>query len=275
MTSVTVGDVEIVALFDLEFGLPYASFFPGVSEEQWAPYREQYPRTTRDEIFTLSVQCYAVRSSGRTLLIDTGFGPGPFERLGGVTGKLLPNMQAKGVDPDDVDTVIFTHLHLDHVGWSVRDGRPLFAKARYLAPEADWEAFTADDQAAQNPHIAAQIQPLHTLGLLDLVSGEQEITPELSLLPTPGHTPGHQSIVISSGGERAFILGDVSHHPAQLQETDWNAGADMDGPKAAATRKTIAERLEADGSLVAACHYPEPGLGHIVRVGGKRVFRAL
>ena len=111
--------------------------------------------------------------------------------------------------------------------------------------------------------------------MLDLVSGEREITPELSLLPTPGHTPGHQSIVISSAGERAFILGDVSHHPAQLQETEWNAGADMDGPKAASTRKAIAERLEADGSLVAACHYPEPGLGHIVRAGGKRVFHAL
>ena len=120
-----------------------------------------------------------------------------------------------------------------------------------------------------------QIAPLEGLGVLELVSGEQEITPELTLLPAPSHTPGHQSLAISSAGELAFILGDLALHPAQIEETEWNAGFDGHGPTAIATRKQIMERLEGDGSLVAAGHFPAPGLGRIVRAEGMRIFRAL
>ena len=94
-------------------------------------------------------------------------------------------------------------------------------------------------------------------------------------IPTPGHTPGHQSFVIASAGERALILGDVAHHPAQSEETVWSPSFDSDGSLSAETRREVMERLEADGDLVAACHFPAPGFGHIVRVEGKRTFRAL
>lgn len=275
MTSVNVGNVEIVQFLDLSFAFPYSAAFPDIAEEQWAPYRELYPRSTKDETWATNAQCFAIRSTGRTILIDTGFGPGPHEMLGGTTGNLIADMRSKGVEPESVETVIFTHLHFDHVGWSIADGKPVFEQARYLVPQADWEFFRSEAQASQNPHVGEQIAPLEGLGVLELVSGEKEVTPELTLVPTPGHTPGHQSVAISSAGELAFILGDVANHPAQVEETEWCAGFDGDPDTARVTRKQIMERLEGDGSLVAAGHFPEPGLGRIVRAEGKRIFRAL
>ena len=165
--------------------------------------------------------------------------------LGGTTGNLIADMRSKGVEPESVETVIFTHLHFDHVGWSIADDKPVFEKARYLVPQADWEFFRSEAQASDNPHVDAQIAPLEGLGVLELVSGEKEITPDLTLVPTPGHTPGHQSVAISSAGELAFILGDVANHPAQVEETEWCAGFDGDPDTARVTRKQIMERLEA------------------------------
>ena len=184
-------------------------------------------------------------------------------------------MRAQGVEPDSVDRVVFTHLHVDHVGWSVTDGAATFPNARYLLPEADWDYFRAESRSSDNPHIAAQVEPLEALGVMELVSGEYALTDEITALPTPGHTPGHQSFVIASAGERALILGDVAHHPGQVEETDWSPSFDADGSVSATTRGQLMERLEASGELVAACHFPAPGLGHVVRLEGKRIFRAL
>ena len=108
-----------------------------------------------------------------------------------------------------------------------------------------------------------------------MVSGERIVSPEVTIVPTPGHTPGHQSVIVASAGQRAFIAGDVAHNPAQANETEWNAGADGDGPLAAATRKRVMERLEQDGSVAVFGHFPAPGFGRLVREGGRRIFREL
>ncbi len=272
MTTIKIGNVEVVQLLDLEFAFPYNVFFPNVPAESWSPYKGIYPDSSRDEEFVTNAQCYVLRSSGQTFLVDTGLGPNP--PFGGA-GNLLADMNAKGVSPDSVDTVVFTHLHVDHVGWNIQDGKPVFPNARYLAPEADWKLFGSAAERDNNPHIAAQVEPLEELGCLELTDGELTLTTELTAVPTPGHTPGHQSIAISSGGERAFIAGDVSHHPAQAQETEWNAGFDGDPAASAATRKRVMEALEAEGGVAVFCHYPAPGFGRITRDSGRRVFRAL
>jgi glyoxylase-like metal-dependent hydrolase (beta-lactamase superfamily II) len=205
------------------------------------------------------------------VLIDTGIGPGPHEASGGKTGNLLQEMQSKGVAPESVDIVVFTHLHFDHTGWAVHDGKPLCANARYLAPEADWAALGSGGVFPPADALTA----LKDSGRLELVSGEKSVTPELSLVPTPGHSPGHQSISIASAGERAFVLGDLFNHPAQLNETDWNAGFDSLPDVAVATRRRAFDRLEQEGTLVISGHYTHPGFGRIVRQEGRRVFRAL
>ena len=204
----------------------------------------------------------------KTVLVDTGVGTG-------MGGRLLDDMSSKGVSPDDVDIVVFSHLHPDHVGWNLTaDRAPTFSKARYLVPQADWDAFSTPNAAAQNPHIGAQVLPLKDLNVLDLFSGETAITDELTTYPTPGHTPGHASIIVSSAGEKAIVTGDLAHHPAQVERTEWCPGLDGDPAQAVASRRNVFDQLEADGLLAAVCHFPDPGFGRIVRLEGKRVWQA-
>jgi glyoxylase-like metal-dependent hydrolase (beta-lactamase superfamily II) len=117
--------------------------------------------------------------------------------------------------------------------------------------------------------------PLQGLNIADLMEDDYSITDDLTTIATPGHTPGHISIVIVSNGERGFILGDVAHSPAQAHQTDWNAGFDMDGETARKTRHATFDKLETDGSLVASGHYPAPGFGRFVRDAGRRVWQGV
>jgi glyoxylase-like metal-dependent hydrolase (beta-lactamase superfamily II) len=110
---------------------------------------------------------------------------------------------------------------------------------------------------------------------MELMAGEHPLTRELTALPTPGHTPGHMSILIASQGERALILGDVAHNPAQVHETDWVSRADMDPEQTKTTRRALMERLEREGMVVAAGHFPAPGFGKIVRLEGRRYWQVL
>jgi glyoxylase-like metal-dependent hydrolase (beta-lactamase superfamily II) len=269
--SVKVGNAEITSLLDLAFAFPYSAAYPGVSEEQWAPYKAIYPKSWTDQgLWATNAQAFLIRSGGQNVLVDTGLGPTP--AFGGGPGRLLESMRAAGVNAADIDVVVMTHLHVDHTGWIAPDGSPTFTNARHIVPEEDFANLgnTAAMFAEKAPFEAVQ-----SAGKLELSSGEKSVGPELTLIPTPGHTPGHRSLLIVSAGERGIILGDLFNHPAQVNETTWNAGFDFDPPTAVATRTRVFERLEQDGSLVASGHYPQPGFGHIVRADGRRIFRAL
>ena len=115
--------------------------------------------------------------------------------------------------------------------------------------------------------------PLENLGVLDLLAGEQALTSEITAVPTPGHTPGHMSLRISSGGQQAVILGDVAIHPAQVTEHDWHFAFELDQPLANQTRREFFDRLAMEGTTVAACHFPGTGFGKIVRVEGRRYWQ--
>ena len=117
--------------------------------------------------------------------------------------------------------------------------------------------------------------PLANLDILDLVDDGYNITDEVSTMETPGHTAGHTSLVISSGGEKGFVLGDVCNNPVQAHFTDWCPVFDMDPAEARQTRHAVVDRLEAEGTLVSAGHFPDPGFGHFVRVQGKRLWQGV
>jgi glyoxylase-like metal-dependent hydrolase (beta-lactamase superfamily II) len=117
--------------------------------------------------------------------------------------------------------------------------------------------------------------PLDKLKVLDLIDGEHKVTSELTTLPTPGHTPGHISVAIASAGQRGFILGDVSHTPAQAHYTDWSPNFDVDGELSRKTRREVFDRLEREGALVSAGHYPAPGFGRFVRQRGRRIWQEM
>ena len=271
--KITVGNVEIIALVDMPFELPWAMMFPGRSQAELDPYQKMYPFANGKVGLQTQAGAYVIRSRGKTIICDTGLGPGPIAFLGGARGRLLDDMRDKGVDPASVDIVAMTHLHSDHVGWNLDgDGRPNFPNARYLVPQADWDFFKPNLEQQQQ---MLQVIPLEEMGLLDLISGEHTITPEITTYPTPGHTPGHQSVMVSSNGERVLITGDLAHHPAQVDRTDWCSAFDIDPRQTADTRAKLFAQLEADGIKVAFCHFPEAPFGQLVRAGTRRIWQAV
>jgi glyoxylase-like metal-dependent hydrolase (beta-lactamase superfamily II) len=277
--TLTVGNVLIRTLTDAAglFPPPIGQLTPGVPADHWEPYRDRFPETFADaDHFNIHFGSYLVRAGGRTLLVDTGIGPDPAPAyFGGMRGRLPDALAAAGVAPEDVDVVFLTHAHLDHVGWNLTTGgAPTFPRARYLMHRADWEALPAL-QAALPPYIEQTLLPLQNLGVLELLTGETALAEEVVALPTPGHTPGHMSLLIASGGEQALILGDALVHPAHVTEPDWVFAFDADPETAIATRRALLDRLEAAGMTLLQCHFPAPGAGRIVRIEGRRVFQAL
>jgi glyoxylase-like metal-dependent hydrolase (beta-lactamase superfamily II) len=288
--KLVVGQVEVLALTDHEgdFPIPLSDVFPDVPADAWAPFRQRYPDLFRgSDTWHNHYGSYLLRSQGQTILADTGIGcmasnPGAVQKYGGgVDGQLMTELHAAGVRPEDVDTVFFTHLHPDHVGWNLtREGdapRPTFPRARYVMHEDDWNAFKQPEVQARTtfPFWNEALGPLETLGVLDLLPGERALTSEITAIPSPGHTPGHMSLAIVSEGERALILGDVACHPAQITETDWSFHFDMDQELAVRVREQVLDRVEAEQATLIACHFPDPGFGHLVRVEGRRYWQSL
>ncbi|MBM3141168.1 MAG: MBL fold metallo-hydrolase [Chloroflexi bacterium] len=270
-----IGDAELIALQDSWARVPAANFFPDATPAAWEPYREFLDAEGR---ITLNLGAWLVRSGGRLVLVDTGLGGRPTQMPLAEPTSLPAVLEAAGAKPADVNVVVFTHLHFDHTGWNTVDeggrARPLFPNARHVVQRREWEYWTAaDDRRAASRHDAV-LAPLAQAGLLDLVDGEHAVTREVVTLPTPGHTPGHVSFVIASGGERAYLIGDAAHQPVQVSESDWCPGADVDKPLARTSRAALFDRIEREGALLASGHFPFPGLGRVATEGGRRVFRA-
>jgi glyoxylase-like metal-dependent hydrolase (beta-lactamase superfamily II) len=274
---IRVGDVEIMALSDgaLEFDL--CNFFPTIHDDDWRPYASHL---TDEHKIRFNLGSYLIRSDGRTVLVDTGLGPRPADAADVPWGRLLNDFQANGVRPDQVDMVVMTHLHRDHVGWNLLPQGaklvPTFPNARYWMSTKDWEACHQPEiQPQRFVNAPTCVWPLEALGLVELMHGEHGLTRELTAVPTPGHTPGHVSILVTSRGERALVLGDAAHSPAQFHEPDWVSRADMDPELTRQTRRALVERLEREQILVAAGHFPAPGFGRIVRLQGRRYWQGL
>ena len=274
---IRVGDVEIMALSDgmLEFDL--CNFFPTIPADNWRDYQSHL---TEEHKVRFNLGSYLIRSDGLTILVDTGLGPRPANTPDVPWGELLRDFQANGVRPDQVDMVVMTHLHRDHVGWNVlAEGEryvPTFPKARYWMSAKDWEASHQPEvQPTRFPNAPTCVWPLADLGLVELMHGEHSLTRDLTAVPTPGHTPGHMSILVTSRGERALVLGDAAHSPVQLQEPDWVSRADMDPEVTRQTRRALLDRLEREDIIVAAGHFQAPGFGKIVRLQGRRYWQGL
>ena len=279
--TMRVGNVEIVALSDMNCTYPTAmeELWPGISQEAWRQYKERYPNTFDGERMRLEIGCYLVRSQGQTILIDTGYGPGPIDYIGGLRGELMADLGAKKIEPSEVDQVFLSHLHLDHVGWNMieKEGRlvPAFPNARYAAHQADLDHFRKPEveAAASYYYMDSTIEPLVTMGLFDAISGDRDLTDEVKAVHSPGHTPGHMSVLVSSQGQRALIQGDVLIHPAQVTEPDWNSRFDADFDTAAATRHDLLDQIEREGTFVISCHFPAPGFGKVIRYEGRRYWQ--
>ena len=185
-----VGNAEIVALSDMSFPfpLPLAELWPEVPTVAWDAVWESYPETFSGDRMLIEIGCYLVRSQGHTILIDTGYGPGPIDYIGGLRGLLMADLAANKIDPNDVDTVFMSHLHVDHVGWNTTDNNgklvPTFPNARYVVHQADLEHFRKPDvqAAGRYPYMDRLIEPLADLGVLDVIAEDTDLTEEVRAL---------------------------------------------------------------------------------------------
>lgn len=269
---VRIGNIEVISLSDGEGVFPFGfeGVFPDVPLAEIAPWRAVYPAAFAGETHPPArYGAFALRTPTATVLVDTGFGSetGPFPPGGLLLGALASN----GIMAADVDVVVFSHLHPDHVGQTFAgDGEAMFEHARYVVGAADWRHFTDAARAADFPWIAGQVAPLAARELHLLPAGaELELVEGVVAIPAPGHTPGHTALVVRSRGAQALLLADAFFHPAQLAHPEWRNSADSDAAVAEATRRALLARVLDLDVVVGACHFPEPALGRVATVFGE------
>jgi glyoxylase-like metal-dependent hydrolase (beta-lactamase superfamily II) len=182
----------------------------------------------------------------------------------------LQHLGEAGWSRDGVDAVVCTHLHVDHVGWNtmLENGKwaPTFPKARYLIGRQEYEFWSTHDNEEQQTMLGDSVTPIFDAGLVQLVELDHVISPEIRLMPSIGHTPGHVSVMIESEGARAVITGDMAHHPCQMAHPNWSIG-DNDRKAAALTRSRLFAEWADQPILVIGTHFAAPTAGHVVRDG--------
>lgn len=222
----------------------------------------------------VSLHGLLVESQGTTILVDTCAGDddaaravlGTIRQFGSITEQhpdVCRSLEAAGRSAEDVDLVVCTHLHFDHVGGNLAGDAPAFPSARYLIAGDEWGYWSANEADDQYASIETSVLPLVDGGAVDLVDTDHALTDEVRLVPTPGHTPGHVSVRIDSGGQTAVITGDLAHHPIELVATQWAMRADTDAAQASATRAAFAEEWGDGETLILGTHFPGTSAGRL------------
>ena len=294
-TTFEIGDYTITAVLDNP-GAPRdpSQVMPTVPAEAWDPYRSF--ALDSSGMWVSYWRGHLVRATsgeGPVILIDTGMGPAVQDH-NGEQGQLLRNLSVLGVQPGDVDIVVITHCHGDHIGWNISypgddatgDGATganggandnpalTFPNATYWIASHDWEHYTKSENA--NPAFDRSVRPLEALGALKLVEGVEQIAPGISTLPTNGHTPGHQCVLIESGDATGVITGDLFHNVAQITEQTWCPVFDLDTTMSTHSRRSLLTIASAQEWVVFTGHFP-PGssIGHVISEGGKSAWKPI
>jgi glyoxylase-like metal-dependent hydrolase (beta-lactamase superfamily II) len=274
MLSWQVGRVKITRIVEMDLPVPAMAMKGAtIAELRKSPWLYPHFVSEDDKTLKLSIHALLVEAPGLKLVVDTCVGNDrPREITGGkaLATPFLQYLGEAGWSRDGVDAVVCTHLHVDHVGWNtmLENGKwaPTFPKARYLIGRREYEFWSAYDDEEQQAMLGDSVKPIFEAGLVQLVEPDHVISPEIRLTSSPGHTPGHVSVMIESEGERAVITGDMTHHPCQLAHPDW-AFSDNDPKAAVLTRSRLFAEWADQPILVIGSHFAAPTAGHVVRDG--------
>ncbi len=272
MNEIKLGDVTLTRVEET-YGpiMPTTAFFPAMPDHAWQQHRDMLVPdhlNADDDMVRVAMQTWLLRSEGRTILIDTGVGNDKdrpaVEPWHHQQTDYLARLAAAGVEPDDVDLVVNTHLHVDHVGWNTRliDGswQPTFRNATYLMPRADFEFWNP----ANNPGVSGgvnanvfedSVAPVHAAGQVQLWEGSHTIDANLRLEAAPGHTPGSSVITLESGTDRALFAGDLMHTPLQVMHPEHDSCFCENPDEAKATRRRLLSWAADNNALVLPAHF--------------------
>jgi len=260
-----LGDFECASLSDGSHDYALKDFFANVPIAQVEEALRQRNEPV-DHITTPYTHLY-VNTGEQRVLVDMGAG-----RLLPTTGRLLQSMKEAGIEPADIDMVMITHAHPDHIGGTLdNEGKPIYANARYFIWEEEWKFWTSEVALAKAPEpfvtiARGNLEPI--CDRLNLVDQPGEVVPGIGAMPAPGHTPGHMVVSISSGDEQLLYIGDTVLHPLHLEHPDWIPIYDILPEKADATKRQIFDRAAEEKALVMGQHFsPFPSLGYVVRKG--------
>jgi glyoxylase-like metal-dependent hydrolase (beta-lactamase superfamily II) len=269
----TVGKVAITRVVELETVGGTRFILPQATREEIRRLPWLHPQfADADGRLKMSIHSYVVETPTRRILVDTGLGNDKQNRAvpdwNGRQGSFLADLAAAGYAAESIDTVLCTHLHVDHVGWNTRlvDGRwvPTFPRARYVMGRTEFDHWQRRPTPAAAAVFDDSIRPVADAGLVDLVASDHRLCEEISLVPTPGHAPGHVAVHVRSDGAEALLAGDVAHHPCQMTHLDWSSTVDFDPAQAARTRRDLFARFAGTPAVILGGHFSG---GRIARDG--------
>ena len=261
-----VGMFECIAVSDgtLTYSDPVRTLFANAPKEQLAQVLPAYSiQLEQWSEWVSPFICLVIRTAEHCVLLDTGVGTIDFAPK---AGKLVQNLQAVGIQPADIDTVILTHGHPDHIG-GITDvaGKVVFANARHVMWQAEWEFWSLEAGLAFDEfdakHARRKLSPL--AGRLDLINREIEIVPGIHAVLAAGHTPGHMALAVVSASEELLYVGDAFGHPIHLEHPDWNILYDYQPELAVQSRRQLRDRAVAGQARILAFHFDFPGLGYV------------
>ena len=261
----TVGSVRVAALSDGAPARDLGGFFHGIEVAGWtAALGITDPKTP----VPFNFGTFLIRDGARTILVDSGFGT-PARTMGiPGGGELLDRIAELGVDRGEIDGVVHTHLHPDHCGWDVGEADELtFPNATIYvsATELDFWLNSADAPEDRATVAKRHMLPYQAASRIQTFEGEYEVSPGLTTIPTPGHTPGHISLMLASGGDHLVITGDAAHHPVHFEHHDWIPGVDLDPAESTKSRGRLSVLAADRDALVTGGHFPILTLGKVRR----------
>jgi len=273
----TIGGVTVTKIVELEVAGGTRFLLPQATPEEILPIGWLRPHFADENgRLRMSIHSFIIETADRRIVVDTCLGNNKQGRRiphwNDRSGPFLQDLADAGFPAESIDTVLCTHLHVDHVGWNTKlqNGKwvPTFPRARYLMGRAEYQHWrTAADRPDMETIFADSVTPIVEAGLAQMVETDERICDEISLIPTIGHTPGHVSVMIRSRSEQALITGDFLHHPCQIARPEWSTLADSDPEQGIATRRTMFQRFADTPVLILGTHFAGVTAGRIVRDG--------